>query len=102
VDADCCSHTWIESIELPALGFPAVVTEVKDLDLCRESESNEEHECLRFYGARIDTDRGSIDIEYRNSSNGYYGGSIVWPGDDHFYGGVFGQNISYENWQEVT
>lgn len=33
VTADCCSYTWIESVELPAFGFPALVTAVEDLEL---------------------------------------------------------------------
>ncbi len=33
VDAGCCSYTWIEHIELPALGFPAVVVSVADLEM---------------------------------------------------------------------
>lgn len=32
-DADCCSVTWVEHIELPALGFPALVVAVGALDL---------------------------------------------------------------------
>jgi hypothetical protein len=40
-------------------------------------------------------------IDYRNESNGYYGGELCWP-DDHFYGGVHGQNVSTEQWVDVT
>ena len=49
---------------------------------------------------KITTDRGHIIVDYRNESNGYYGGSLSWP-DDHFYGGVYGQNDSSIAWQEV-
>ena len=97
-DGDCCSTTWIESVELPALGLPAKVSAVEDLDLGERED--EEYECLAFYGCKIDTDKGSMTIDYRNESNGYYGGNLSWPGD-HFYGGVFGQNISKEEWQPV-
>lgn len=31
VDGDCCSHTWIEHVQLPPLGFPALVTDVDEL-----------------------------------------------------------------------
>lgn len=75
-DADCCSCTWIEHIQLPPLGFPARVMSVKDI---------------------IQTDKGDMFIEYRNSSNGYYGGNLCWPGDSYF-GGVHQQNISNEDW----
>ena len=97
-DADCCSHTWIEHIELPALGFPALVVAVDDLNMEPDSAENGE---LKFYGCKVTTDRGEIVIDYRNSSNGYYGGSLSWPDDDYYYGGVHGQNVSEEKWRPV-
>lgn len=101
VDADCCSYTWIESVELPALGFPFTVIACDDLDMNKEPLENEEYECLQFYGAKITTDKGDLVIDYRNSSNGYYGGSIVWPGKNYFYGGAYGQNVSDEKWEDI-
>lgn len=100
VDGDCCSHTWIEHIELPALGFPALVTAVEHLSLDKETKDND-GDCIAFYGCKISTDRGEIVIDYRNSSNGYYGGSICWPDETYYYGGVFGQNVSKNEWQDI-
>lgn len=100
VDADCCSYTWIESVELPALGFPFTVIACDDLDINKEPLENEEYEYLQFYGAKITTDKGDMVIDYRNDSNGYYGGNIVWPGED-FYGGVYGQNETNMNWRDI-
>ena len=104
VDADCCSYSWIEHIELPALGFPAIVTAVDHLDMpdaTGESKFHSDPDVLAFYGFKITTDRGEIVIDYRNDSNGYYGGSLTWPGEHH-YGGVYGQNLSNHEWTEVT
>lgn len=98
-DGDCCSHTWIEHIDLPALGFPALVTAVDDLDLNKPDEEVD-YETIQFYGCKISTDKGEIVVDYRNSSNGYYGGNLSWPGE-HRYGGVYGQNNSKEEWQQV-
>jgi|SRR6185312_2312985 len=102
VDADCCSYTWVEHVELPALGFPAVVTEVEDLEMPdgKPSAFHTDPDCLAFYGCKISTDRGEIVIDYRNDSNGYYGGSLSWPGDHH-YGGVYGQNVSKQEWRDI-
>lgn len=100
VDADCCSYTWIESVEMPALGFPFTVIACDDLDMNKEPLENEEYECLQFYGAKIITDKGDMVIDYRNDSNGYYGGDIVWPGEG-FYGGVYGQSESNMNWRDI-
>jgi hypothetical protein len=102
VDADCCSYTWIEHVELPALGFPAAVVGVEDLEMPEGTAStfHTDPECLQFYGCKIVTDRGEIVIDYRNDSNGYYGGSLSWPGD-YFYGGVYGQNVSAQQWRPL-
>lgn len=101
VDADCCSHTWIESVEMPALGLPFVILSCEDLAIDKESEWVD-YDYVQFYGAKIVTTKGELVIDYRNSSNGYYGGNVVWPGDDiRFYGGVYGQNVSDEVWLDV-
>jgi hypothetical protein len=82
VRADCCSYTWIEHVELPALGFPAQVISVKDLDMPDVGDNSEfykDPDVLAFYGLQIHTSRGEIVIDYRNDSNGYYGGSLEFP-----------------------
>ena len=89
---ECCSSTWIENVELPAGGFPARVFKVDKLDLNKTDERNDEHECISFYGFKITTNKGDIIIDYRNSSNGYYGGDLSWDYD---------KNISKENWIEI-
>lgn len=99
-DADCCSQTWIESVDLPALGFPCNVVSQKDLHLNLEPLSNDEFECCQFYGHEIVTDKGAITIDYRNESNGYYGGDLSWP-DEYFYGGVYAQCVSNEEWESI-
>lgn len=99
-DGDCCSNTWIEHVILPFQKLPAKVSEVINLDM-PDLGNPDEHTVIGYYGTEIKTDKGSIVIDYRNASNGYYGGSLCWP-EDYFYGGVFGQNISKEDWQELT
>lgn len=102
-DGDCCSHSWIESVELPVLGFPFTILSINDLDLPSPPDSEHDHECLQVYGAKLTTDKGDMIIDYRNESNGYYGGWMNWPGDTDswVYGGVYGQNISSEGWIEL-
>lgn len=99
-DGDCCSESWIEHVELPAGGFPAKVLQVDELDL--PGSCDQEYDCLQVYGLKIITDRGDVVIDYRNSSNGYYGGSLSWPDDKYFYGGVYGQNVSDEEWKPTA
>ena len=103
VDADCCSYSWVEHVELPALGFPATVLSVSDIEMPEGAASgfHPDSDVLAFYGCKIVTDRGEMVIDYRNDSNGYYGGSLSWPGE-YFYGGVYGQNKSDHEWQPLT
>lgn len=99
-DADCCSHTWVEAVELPSRGFPALVTAVDDLSM-PDLGSPGEYDCIAYYGCKVSTENGDIVIDYRNSSNGFYGGSLSWPDDDYFYGGVYGQNNSTLQWVDL-
>lgn len=100
VDGDCCSSTWIENIELPALGFPAKIISVDNLDM-PDQGSPDEYTLIQYYGCKITTDKGELIIDYRNESNGYYGGTLVWPEDTYFYGGVFGQNVDNGDWKPL-
>lgn len=98
--ADCCSYTWVEHITLPALGFPCKVLRADDVDM-PDLGDVPGMDCVQYYGFKIETDKGDILIDYRNESNGYYGGSLSWPGQ-RFYGGVYKQNVPNEAWQPVT
>lgn len=98
-DGGCCSSTWIEHISLP-MSLPAMVLSANDIEM-PDLGSPDDYECIAYYGFQIKTDRGDIVIDYRNESNGYYGGDLAWD-DDHFYGGVYGQNISTMQWVPVT
>lgn len=69
----CCSHTWIESVEGPKSGK---VIAAADTSL-REAEYGGDYECLEFYSLKLTVEgKGYLDIVYRNSANGYYGGSL--------------------------
>jgi len=100
-DGDCCSSTWVENIELPTLGFPAKVISAEDIDMSEPAEKDEDMEVVAYYGLKIQTDKGDIVIDYRNESNGYYGGSLCWENENYYYGGVFSQNISTFEWEDV-
>lgn len=86
-DGDCCSMSWVEAIEEPALGYPATITAVQDLSLATNNNTPngvplskhhklEDCDSLAFYGLKITTDKGELIIDYRNDSNGYYGGDM--------------------------
>lgn len=74
---DCCSETWFADI----LGFSALcdalVSKVECLDLPGVDDGRTRQESDSFYGMKIVTDKGTCDLVYRNSSNGYYGGNAM-------------------------
>ena len=116
-DGDCCSHSWIEEVQNVEQLIGTAVVSVEDVDLPEptktptkseyggEVENRYGHyeEEMQYYGCKITTQKGYALIDYRNSSNGYYGGNLAWPGE-YFYGGVHGQNGSIDEveWKEVT
>lgn len=103
-DGDCCSHTWIEDLVGEDAAISAPVLSVVDLDLPEElrqlTKTDNYEEEMQYYGCGIQTVKGRFLIAYRNSSNGYYGGSLLW-GDAYLYG-VMGQNVSKEVWRQIA
>jgi hypothetical protein len=71
---DCCSRSWIEHLELPANVHGARIMEVGASGPVEVQDPD--HECLQVYAEQLITDRGEVVIEFRNSSNGYYGGYL--------------------------
>src|SRR3990167_2600399 len=78
-EGDCCSHTWIESIDMPG-NLRGVVLSVEEIEMPnlgnidgkRHTGVNE----VSYYGLKIITKRGHAVLDYRNDSNGYYGGNL--------------------------
>lgn len=81
--------------------FPCTVTGVQDIEMPDLGQPDDEYDVVAYYGCKISTNKGDIVIDYRNSSNGYYGGNLAWP-DENFYGGVFGQNNSNNEWRPLV
>lgn len=53
-----------------------VKVEEVDMDGYNVDDGRTRQECDEAYGYKIFTDKGQADIIFRNSSNGYYGGSL--------------------------
>jgi len=86
VEGDCCSSSWIEHFEVPKGLRGATVLSVNDVDMephdghsCEDGASGKPcgHDCLSVYHTQFRTDKGDIVLEYRNDSNGYYGGYLI-------------------------
>ena len=74
---DCCSESWIENITMPKdpeFWIDNKVLSIEDKRL--PSQTKKSGNVTKFYSCEIKTSLGSIEIEYRNESNGYYGAEI--------------------------
>lgn len=84
VEGDCCSRSWIEHFEGVEALLGKTVISTEDIMINNVFPRNEydetidehgnAHEYLQSYGVKLTTTAGRAQIEYRNSSNGYYGG----------------------------
>jgi hypothetical protein len=72
---DCCSETWFSEIMRIDNLINHTVSEVKELYLPQYQDDKGRQEVDRIYGFSIATEAGHATIVFRNSSNGYYGGS---------------------------
>ena len=77
VEGDCCSQSWIEHLTISDDIDGAVLLSVEQSEGVETPSKEEYSECLQVYNTRFRTTRGDIILEYRNESNGYYGGYIV-------------------------
>ena len=83
---DCCSESWIESIDAP-LALVGKVLSVEEIpmpflgnvmtDKHSPVDPRQGQGCISYYGLKITTVAGTSVIDYRNDSNGYYGGELV-------------------------
>lgn len=74
-DGDCCSSTWIEHIQGVDALLGQTVEGVDSTEAVTDAEDKRD-ECVQVYGYTLRTAKGRCHIEFRNGSNGYYGGSL--------------------------
>lgn len=89
-EGDCCSHSWIEStwgLDNLLLHEVLDVVEVEMGDLLdifgadnavvKKSDPEYVGDVVQLYKITLVTHSGDFDIEFRNDSNGYYGGWLA-------------------------
>lgn len=83
LDSDCCSESWWADI----VGTEALINQrvmgIEELEMpdVPEDDKRSRQEYDQAYGYRLKTRVGYVDLVFRNSSNGYYGGDLddaVW------------------------
>ena len=80
---DCCSYSWfahISSLKSLLENLIIDVNDSKHLPTQEEAEREPDQigkgfDSLALYGYDLYTEKGVCTIEFRNDSNGYYGGS---------------------------
>lgn len=81
VEGDCCSRSWIEHLEAPHDLAGAVLLGIEDSDsITSDHDAHDEEnggDSIQVYNTRFRTSKGDIVLEFRNSSNGYYGGWLT-------------------------
>lgn len=90
---DCCSETGFADINGVESLIGAVIESVDRVDMegynIEDGRTRQEYDIA--YGFKLKTNKGWIDIVFRNSSNGYYGGDI----------GLFERDIENLNLVEI-
>lgn len=76
-EGDCCSRSWIEHLTVPPDIEGAEVTAWAEQDMGEKETAD--WETIRVYQTSFATAKGEIVVEYRNASNGYYGGWLAGP-----------------------
>lgn len=78
VEGDCCSHSWIEELTVPESVNGLTLIEVQDYRQDQQWLEPEEYTLRQSYKTVFRLSNGeTITLEYRNDSNGYYGGYLV-------------------------
>lgn len=78
VEGDCCSQSWIEHLEMPNDIVGQCITEIfEEAGDTKPGEDLSQFDVLAVYQTHFRTPVGDIVLEYRNDSNGYYGGYLV-------------------------
>lgn len=73
-EGDCCSRSWVECIDNLSLGIGKRIINV--VGKFGGETDEEDYAVLKFYAVELVTEGGVVVIDFRNSSNGYYGGSL--------------------------
>ena len=75
-DGDCCSETWFADIYDLKYLIGHTVLSIHEVEQDDPHDGRSRQECDQLVLITIVTDAGQCRIYWRNSSNGYYGGSV--------------------------
>jgi hypothetical protein len=84
-EGDCCNTVWFEHISLSPKLFGSFVMGVEEKGWNDLPVPDDSYEVLENAFWTLITSNGYIDIEVRNSHNGYYGGRITYDDNGTFF-----------------
>ena len=90
-EGDCCSRSWIEHLTVPVDIAGSEITGWAQREL---GEKEQDYETIKVYQTSFATAKGEIIVEYRNSSNGYYGGWLSGPLEDWAQAEIAARQVS--------
>ncbi len=80
-EGGCCSESWFYGMNGVESLIGQVVKTVEQVNLGEVLNYIGRQEWTQAYCIKVTSIGGHTDIEFRNSSNGYYGGSVEYLGD---------------------
>ncbi len=90
---ECCSKSWIEHTCGAMNIIGGIITESPDLypngEEIPNGEADDEYSLTQRYITKFVTDKGWMELEFRNESNGYYSGCLK------FEAGQYGNDVEY-------
>ena len=79
ISGDCCSSGYIDHIGMDVMLYETEI-KIEDIEAIKMPEltlARTSQQVDIIYGTRVVLTHGHVYIEYRNSSNGYYGSSCL-------------------------
>lgn len=109
-EGDCCSESWFADIIFSTYRnkFPMTVTNVEELEvpewlnevMTKDGRCRQEHD--QVYGYNIISANNAINIIYRNSSNGYYGGECNLMDLEGRWSEYAKKKVAEAQWTQIT
>lgn len=73
---DCCSETWFADIVGVDALLNATVKTCEEITMGEVADGRGRQKYDQVYCFKLTTNKGNVDVVFRNSSNGYYGGKL--------------------------
>lgn len=80
-EGDCCSESWFYAVMGTKNLLGHTVKKVNEITMDDISDTLNRQECDTLYAVNFQTTGGWAGVEFRNSSNGYYGGWLTQLAD---------------------